>query len=39
MFALVGVTVSGKSSKQTVIVKSTMEFKFIILDKCGEKVE
>ncbi|GJR60008.1 retrovirus-related pol polyprotein from transposon TNT 1-94 [Tanacetum coccineum] len=28
-----------KSSKQTVIAKSTMESEFIALDKCGEEVE
>ena len=34
-----GVIVSWKSSKQTVIVRSTMESEFIALDKCGEEAE
>ena len=36
MFTLEGVTVSWKSSKQTVIVISIMEYEFITLDKCEE---
>ena len=39
MFTLRGATVSWKSSKQTVIVRSTMESEFITLDKCGEEAE
>ena len=39
MFTLGGVTVSWKSSKQTAIVRSTIEYKFIALDKCREEVE
>ena len=39
MFTLGGATVSLKSSKQTVIAKSTMESKFIALDNCGEEVQ
>ena len=39
IFTLGGVTISWKSSKQTVISKSTMESEFIALDKCGEGVE
>ena len=35
VFTLGGAAVSWKSSKQTVIAKSTMEFEFIALDKCG----
>ena len=31
--------VSWKSSKQTVVVRSTMESEFIALDKCGEEDE
>nr|GEW46038.1 zinc finger, CCHC-type [Tanacetum cinerariifolium] len=34
-----GVAISWKSSKQTVIAKSTMESEFIALDKCGEEAE
>ncbi|GKC05314.1 zf-CCHC domain-containing protein [Tanacetum coccineum] len=37
VFTLGGV--SWKSSKQTVIAKSTMESEFIALDKCGEEAE
>ena len=39
VFTLAGIVVSWKSSKQTVIAKSTMESEFIALDKCGEKAE
>ena len=39
MFTLAGVVVSWRSSKQTVIARSTMEYEFIALDKCGEEVE
>ena len=39
MFALGGGVVSWKSSKQTIIVKSTMEFEFIALEKCGEEAK
>ena len=39
VFTLGGAAVSLKSSKQTIISKSTMEYKFIALDKCGEEVE
>ena len=39
VFILGGATVSWKSSKQTVISKSTMESKFITLDKCGEEAK
>ena len=39
MFTLGGAVVSWKSSKQTVITKSTMEYKFIALDKCGEEAK
>ncbi|KAJ0013715.1 hypothetical protein Pint_20701 [Pistacia integerrima] len=39
VFTLGGTTVSWKSSKQTVITRSTIEFKFIALDKCGEEAE
>ena len=39
MFTLGGVAVSWKSSKQTVIARSTMESEFIALDKCKEEVE
>ncbi|GJZ12742.1 hypothetical protein Tco_0547972, partial [Tanacetum coccineum] len=35
VFTLGGATISWKSSKQTVIAKSTMESEFIALDKCG----
>ncbi|GJV44456.1 retrovirus-related pol polyprotein from transposon TNT 1-94 [Tanacetum coccineum] len=34
-----GAAISWKSSKQTVIAKSTMESEFIALDKCGEEAE
>ena len=39
VFTLGGVAVSWKSSKQTVIARSTMESEFIALDKCGEETE
>ena len=37
VFTLGGAAISWKSSKQTVIVGSTMECEFVALDKCGEK--
>ena len=39
VFTLGGTAVSWKSSKQTVIARSTMESEFIALDKCGEEAE
>nr|GFB15320.1 zinc finger, CCHC-type [Tanacetum cinerariifolium] len=39
VFTLGGDAISWKSSKQTLIAKSTMESKFIALDKCGEKAK
>ncbi|GKB01907.1 putative RNA-directed DNA polymerase [Tanacetum coccineum] len=39
VFTLGGAAISWKSSKQTVIAKSTMESEFIALDKCGEGAE
>ncbi|RVW12910.1 Retrovirus-related Pol polyprotein from transposon TNT 1-94 [Vitis vinifera] len=39
VFTLGGAVVSWKSSKQTVIARSTMESEFIALDKCGEEAE
>ena len=39
VFTLGGAVVSWKSSKQTCIARSTMESKFIALDKCGEEAE
>ncbi|KAA0059591.1 pol polyprotein [Cucumis melo var. makuwa] len=39
IFTLGGGVVSWKSSKQTCIARSTMEFEFIALDKAGEEVE
>jgi len=39
VFTLAGSAVSWKSSKQTVIARSTMESEFIALDKCGEEAE
>ena len=35
----IGATISWKSSKQTIIARSTMEYEFVALDKCGEKAE
>ena len=39
VFTLAGAAVSWKSSKQTVIARSTMESEFIALDKCAEEAE
>nr|GEY48393.1 ribonuclease H-like domain containing protein [Tanacetum cinerariifolium] len=39
VFTLGGFVISWKSSKKTVIAKSTMESEFIALDKCGEEVK
>nr|GEV36277.1 zinc finger, CCHC-type [Tanacetum cinerariifolium] len=39
VFTLEGAAISWKSSKQTVIAKSTMESEFIALDKCGEEAK
>ncbi|RVW13910.1 Retrovirus-related Pol polyprotein from transposon TNT 1-94 [Vitis vinifera] len=39
VFTLGGAAVSWKSSKQTVIARSTIESEFIALDKCGEEAE
>ncbi|XP_051127819.1 secreted RxLR effector protein 161-like [Andrographis paniculata] len=39
VFTLAGATISWKSSKQTIIAKSTMESEFIALDKAGEEAE
>ena len=39
MFTLGIAMVSWKSSKQTVIARSTMEYEFIALDKCEEEAE
>ena len=39
VFTLGGAVVSWKSSKQTVITRSTMESEFVALDKCGEEAE
>ena len=39
VFTLGGAKVSWKSSKQTVIARSTIESEFIALDNCGEEVE
>nr|GEW96439.1 retrotransposon protein, putative, Ty1-copia subclass [Tanacetum cinerariifolium] len=39
VFTVGGVTISWKSSKQTVIATSMMESEFIALDKCGEEAE
>ena len=37
VFTLSGATISLKSSKKTCIARSTMESKFIALDKAGEE--
>ncbi|KAL0383167.1 UNVERIFIED_CONTAM: Secreted RxLR effector protein [Sesamum calycinum] len=39
VFTIGGGAVSWKSSKQTCIARSTMEFEFIALDKAGEEAE
>ena len=39
VFTLGGAAISWKSSKQTVITRSTMESEFVALDKCGEEAE
>ena len=39
VFTLGGAAVSWKSSKQTCIARSTMEYEFIALDKAGEEAE
>ncbi|KAF3638957.1 putative premnaspirodiene oxygenase-like [Capsicum annuum] len=39
VFTISGGAVSSKSSKQTCIARSTMEFEFIALDKAGEEAE
>ena len=39
VFTLGGAAISWKSSKQTVIARSTMESEFIALDKCSEEAE
>ena len=39
VFTLAGAAVSWKSSKQTVIARSTMEYEFITLDKSGKEAE
>ncbi|XP_047314621.1 secreted RxLR effector protein 161-like [Impatiens glandulifera] len=39
IFTLGGAAISWKSSKQTIIARSTMESEFIALDKCGEEDE
>ncbi|XP_047328573.1 secreted RxLR effector protein 161-like [Impatiens glandulifera] len=39
VFILGGAAISWKSSKQTIIAKSTMESEFIALGKCGEEAE
>ena len=39
VFTLAGAAVSWKSSKQTVITHSTMEAKFVALDKCAQEAE
>ena len=38
MFTLGGTAISCKSLKQTAIAKSTMEFEFMALDRCGEEL-
>ena len=39
VFTLGGGAVSWKSSRQTVITRSTMEYEFVVLDKVGEEAE
>ena len=39
VLTLGGAVISWKSSKQTIIARSTMQSEFIALDKCGEEVE
>ena len=39
VFLLGGAAVSWKSTKQTVITRSSMESEFVALDKCGEEAE
>ena len=39
LFTLGGGAVSWKSSKQSIIARSIMEYEFIALDKCGEEIE
>ena len=39
MFTLTGAVISWRSSKQTIIARSTMESEFIALNKCGKKAE
>ncbi|CAM8930606.1 unnamed protein product [Rhodiola kirilowii] len=39
VFTLEGAVVSWKSSKQTLITRSTMKAEFVALDKCGEEAE
>ncbi|XP_075491105.1 uncharacterized protein LOC142529455 [Primulina tabacum] len=39
VFTLGGAAIAWKSSKQTAIARSTMEYEFIALDKCAEEAE
>ncbi|XP_035831907.1 secreted RxLR effector protein 161-like [Helianthus annuus] len=39
VFTLAGAAIAWKSSKQTVIARSTMESEFVALDKSGEEAE